>query len=252
MEGNGIYIHPMFYPLWGIMTIHCAGWIFCVNGKMKYTQYLRNFVNIKFISAITLLGFQCTIYSLLMFNDPMFKFDIFDKNFVNSYYIAKFILRVFCQTFLADFFIYWLHYVKHHHQGPFYFRKTHKTHHKKFYSSLTSLDGLNSEITELLEFSSCMLLGSWLLNGTYLESAMCGLVYVIVAILQHDMNEIPYYNWIFNDGYTHWLHHKYIFCNYSTISPIWDKLFGTFIDPYTSENQQLEKVKILREQMIKK
>jgi sterol desaturase/sphingolipid hydroxylase (fatty acid hydroxylase superfamily) len=62
--------------------------------------------------------------------------------------------------------------------------------------------------------------------------------------------ELPIINMVFNDGFTHILHHRFPRHNYGIMFSIWDRMMGTYMCPYAQRERDQAKAKAKLEEAL--
>lgn len=140
------------------------------------------------------------------------------------------VLRVFVGIVIADFCLYWAHRAMHH---PLLWRM-HVWHHSV--EELYWFSGFRASFLHTLLFLTPQIFLIALLGLTPLEIMSALLIGIFIQFWQHanfDFSLGALDRWIMTPRY-HRIHHAahtYIDQNYATIFVVWDRIFGTYVDP---------------------
>jgi sterol desaturase/sphingolipid hydroxylase (fatty acid hydroxylase superfamily) len=148
------------------------------------------------------------------------------------------VVRIALYFILADFGHYWVHRLTH----TRYFWRVHKWHHAPTY--MYWLGGVRSTIPDFLLVNTPYVLAYWFL---YISPWWVGTGIAVSSILQNDwmhMNVTWRSNWlewfIVTPRYHH-IHHsdnpEHFMANMGSLFTIWDRMFGTYINPDTVQTQ---------------
>jgi sterol desaturase/sphingolipid hydroxylase (fatty acid hydroxylase superfamily) len=158
--------------------------------------------------------------------------------------------RIVLYVLLADFGHYWVHRLMH---TPFLWR-IHKWHHNPTYMYWLAV---RTSLPQQILVNAPYVLASFLLGSSLV---WLGGIIFIKNVLQNDWTHLNvrwgnrWVEWIIVTPRYHHVHHsdkpEYYGANQASLLPIWDHLFGTFIDPETlPENPRFgvgEKLPVIR------
>ncbi|KAI9016810.1 hypothetical protein DFJ74DRAFT_678527 [Hyaloraphidium curvatum] len=118
------------------------------------------------------------------------------------------------------------------HKVPKRWQWIHATHHQiKSYLD-HPLFGLHAEPFEIIFYIAFITVYSQYIQLGYLNFCAVMNVLMVHVYVAHCEVELPYLNAFFNDGITHTMHHRFPNHNYGIMFGFWDKIIGTFRDPY--------------------
>ncbi|MCG8670547.1 MAG: sterol desaturase family protein [Pseudomonadales bacterium] len=159
--------------------------------------------------------------------------NFFDQFFTivhTNYALLPSVLRVVLAIIVVDFCLYWIHRFMHH---PALWR-VHIWHHSV--ENLYWFSGFRASLIHTFFFLTPQVLMVYLLGLTHVEAIAAFSFGVFIQFWQHANYDISLgaaERWIMTPRY-HRIHHSseaYIDMNYGTVFVVWDRLFGTYVDP---------------------
>lgn len=142
--------------------------------------------------------------------------------------------RVVLAIIMVDFCLYWIHRFMH----LKWFWRFHVWHHSV--EQLYWFSGFRASFVHTFLFLTPQILLIYLLGLTRLETISAFTFGVFIQFWQHTNYNLTFGRldrWIMTPRY-HRLHHaknQYVDKNFGTVLVIWDRMFGTYVDPATAD-----------------
>lgn len=144
-----------------------------------------------------------------------------------------FLIKIAIAHLLSDFCLYWIHRAMHKNQTLW---KTHQFHHSA--ESLYWLSGFRTSFTHVFIYAfPQVLVGFYLFHFTPLELGLGFSVGALSNLFTHSNINIPKWlplHWLVVTPDFHHPHHSQMGTqnkNFGNVFSIWDRLFGTYVDP---------------------
>ena len=199
---------------------------------LKATNRKRDF-------RLDLAGFICISlfgkYSRVLLNQWGLELESLSQDFFtvlhSSYALLPSLVRVAFAILVTDFFLYWIHRAMH---NPMLWR-FHIWHHSTV--ELYWFSGFRASIFHTFLFLTPQILLIYFFDLS-INEVLCAMLFgIFIQFWQHTNLDISFGfldKWLMTPKY-HFVHHakeeEYRDKNFGTVLVIWDRLFGTYIDP---------------------